>query len=484
MSLYSGIDLPGKPDLENVRKLDLLPLECIGEMMRYGMAVDIDHFHALTSKLDAEMTELRSEICSYIPAEKLDEFVARSNLDEDSYIPMNVESGAQLGRLLFEVLGIGAGSKLKMTKSGTRLSTGKKQLEQLKRSHPVIPAVLGYREASKLKGTYSTKMPLIAKVHPKNNCWCGLRHLSTTKRIHTTILTTRTTTSRLASKNPNLQNIPTRTKNGAEVRRGFVASPGTELVGVDFGQAEMRIGAHYSQDANLIRIFDEGLDPHTDTAMRAFNKTKEEVESKLGKVLYRAPCKNVNFGVFYQLGPDGLYDLMAITYATAGLPLPDEIDKDWCEQFISKWFELYPDVKGYLETQSYRARRYGVVWDLFGRIRQVPEVRSVHNRVVSAGLRQSGNMPIQATQAEWMKLAMAEVMEVVVKPARRDGIWVWPLITVHDELILEVEEGYGEMVRGQVVEVFERVMEDRETGENRCRVKVAADGKVMSRWEK
>lgn len=484
MALYGGITLPGQPDLNNVRRLDLLPMPCINDMMRYGMAIDREWLAGLSTQFAIEMSDLEKQICSYIPKSKLDEFVSRSDADSEDYSPMNVNSQSQLATLLFKILGVGSGSSLYMTKSGDRPSTGKKQLEKFKRSHPIVPLVLSYKEVSKLKSTYVDALPELAKYHPKDNCWCGLEHFGESYRIHTTITTTRTSTGRPASKKPNLQNIPARTTKGQLVRECFIASPGTELADEDFSQAEMRLGAHYSKDRNLIRIFVHGLDPHTDTAMRAFNLPIGEVESKTGKLLYRAPCKNVNFGIFYGLSEPGLYDLMLLTYATAGISVPDWLTLEWCKKFIDDWFELYPGVREYLDNQNYRAMRYGIVWDLFGRVRRVPEVRSIHRRVVSAGLRQAGNMPIQGSQAEWMKLAMTEIYDTVILPARREGIWCWPLMTIHDEMIVEVEEGYGELVEAAMGMVMERVMVDRDSGEDLCRVPVKADGRVMQRWSK
>lgn len=479
MSLYGGIELPGQPDLCNVQKLDLLPCRSISEMMRVGMAIDIPYLQELDERLTKEADNLRAEICSYIPAEKLDEFMEKSKLGEDAYVPMNVDSRTQLTDLLFNTLGIGEGRQLKTTKSGKRLSTGKKQLEQLKKLHPVIVNVLDYNERMKLKSTYTSKLPRLAKFHPAGSCWCGRRHEAETWRVHTTILTTRTTTGRLASKDPNLQNVSTRTENGRRVRAAFIASPGMEMVSVDFSQIEMRLGADYSGDENLIRIFHNHLDPHTDTAKRAFKTDKPD------KLTQRDPCKNVNFGVFYGLSAAGLYDLMALTYGTAGLDLPEWLTLEWCEEFIELWFTLYPDVRKYIEKQHYRARRYGCVWTLFGRVRMVPETRSVHRRVMEAGLRQAGNMPVQGTCADLMKLALAEIQEKVVEGYfRANGIECYSLMSVHDEMLCEVEQGHGETLKLLMEDVMSSVMTDEESGENLCRVEIAAEGKVMERWKK
>jgi DNA polymerase I len=192
----------------------------------------------------------------------------------------------------------------------------------------------------------------------------------------------------------------------------------------------------------------------------------------------------VNFGIFYGLTAEGLYDLMLLTYATAGLDIPDWLTLDWCDQFILDWFELYPGVRDYMEAQFYRAQRYGVAWTLFGRVRRIPEVRSVHKRIVQGGLRQAGNSPIQGTQADLIKLAIPMVYNEVILPARAQGIDCKMMLTVHDEIVNECEEEYSDLVNHMSMEVMSRVMCDMDTGINLCVVPIVVDGHVMDRWEK
>lgn len=487
MSLFGGITIPGRPDPENIRKLDLLPVPMIRRMQRLGIAIDIPYFNSLTSDLTREMHDLRDEIACEIPPEKLDLFCSMADDAEEkerdaNWSPINVESGDQLAKLLFEVLGIGRGKDLKRTAGGDRISTGKKQLEVLKKEHAVVPLILDYRERSKLKSTYTSKLPRIARLHPKGKCCpvCELNHVESTWRVHTEFTTTRTDTGRLASKNPNLQNIPSRSALGRKVRAGFIASPGTLLLSRDFSQIELRLLAHCAIEHALISIFRNRQDPHLMTAMRAFGITDPK---KVDKLLHRAPCKNVNFGIVYGLAAQGLYDLMALTYATANVPLPPEIDVNWCERFIAQWFDLYPEVRAYMDLQYYRARRYGVVWDIFGRTRRVPEVRSILSWIKHAGLRQAGNMPIQSSGAGLMKLAMGESEQVLMDLVDQ-GIWVWPLLSIHDEMIIEAEEDYAESVGDMVGDVMDNVMVDKQTGRNMCRVPVLSDGHPMPRWQK
>ena len=494
MGLYGGINIPGCPDLDNIRRLDLMPMESIAEMMRYGFPIDRDHLRELSIKLGSEMTELRREICDYIPAEKLDEFVGRSYAlegndrdDGDSeFAPMNVGSPAQMAKLLFDVLGIGKGKRLKMTKTGDRPSTGKRQLEQLKTdksSHPVLKPVLAYSELAKLKSTYTDSLPNQARRHQRGDCRvCERRHEHETFNIHTTLLSTRTSTGRFASKQPNLQNIPVRSEYGRQTRSAFIAPPGMVLVSCDFSQLQLRILADRAREEKLIWIFANNKDPHTMTAMGAFGLANE---SDVDPLTQRAPAKNVNFAVAFGETPQGLFDqLVADSYGKSGLEVPEWLTMAWCEEFFEKWHGLYPAVRPYMEKQFYRARRYGIVWDMFGRIRRVPEVRSVHPKVVAAGLRQAGNHPIQAPDSAIMRLSMAEVQTEVIEKVRLEGIWAYPVMTVHDELIVAVDEEYGDVMCARLEQVMGNVMLDRETGEQKLAVPIVAKGHVMKRWEK
>ncbi len=458
--------------------------------MRYGWRIDPDHFRELSGRLTARMADLRADITNEIPAEALDRFLEVSG-DEDSgedgteaeQDPFNVESSAEIARLLYDVLRLDrtAGVKVKKTKGGDRLSTGKKTLEQLKREHPVVPLILEYRENSKLESTYARSMPRRARWHPKGkDCpECGRHHWTGEWRVHTQILTTRTATGRLASKNPNLQNIPARSELGREIRAGFIASEGHVIAQRDFAQVELRLGADRSGESNMLRIFADDGDIHMDTAMRAFNLPVE----KLDKLMHRAPCKNVNFAVFYGITDEGLLDLMADTYSKSGVRMPEWMDKHWCAEFIEKWFTLYPGIRAFLDAEESKARRYGIVWTATGRVRRIPEVRSYHSHIQSAGVRQGCNHSIQGFSADLMRLAMGEVQERLDLLATYDIPGV-PLMVVHDEMLIETPEDHGETISALLGECFEQVLFCRATGKNLCKVKIKSDGKLMDRWLK
>lgn len=492
MALYGGIELPDKPDPENVRRLDLLPIPMLRKMQINGFRIDPPHFAALSSRLNARMADLRADILNEIPAEALDRFLEVSggfedDNDESETVdngPLNVESGAEIARLLYDIFHLErtVGVKVKKTKGGDRLSTGKKTLEQLKREHPVVPLILEYRENSKLESTYARSMVRRAKFHPKGkDCReCGRHHWSDEWRVHTKLLTTRTVTGRTASKEPNLGNIPARSALGREIRAGFIASEGHVIAQRDFAQIELRLGADRSGERNMLRIFERDGDIHTDTAMRAFGLT----EDKIDKLLHRAPCKNVNFAVFYGITDEGLLDLMADTFSKSGTRMPEWMDKTWCQKFIELWFTLYPDMRAYLDEEESKARRYGIVWTAAGRVRRIPEVRSYHSYIQSAGVRQGCNHGIQGFSADIMKLAMGETEDRLNVLQDEYLVESAPLMTIYDELLIETPEDDGETIEALLGEVFENVLFCRESGRSLCRVPIKSDGKLMERWVK
>lgn len=484
MSLYGGVELPGRPDLANVRKLDLMSIKPIGRMQRAGMAIDIPHFRQLSSDLSTRITEKHRLILSHIPSDKLSSFIDASgtfddDVDEDS--DFNPDSGLQIADLLFNVLEIGKGKKLKTTKSGA-VAVDKEQLENLKAEHPIVQEVLDYRGLVKLKGTYVDKLPRIARFHPRGSSCpvCGLDHNAETWRVHTQILGTRTGTGRFASKLPNLQNISVRTADGRAVRAGFIPSPGCRLVGNDFSQIELRMLAHISGDEVMIQVYLDDGDIHTKTACEAFGIEPHEVK----KLIHRPPAKCTNFAVAYAVSEIGLNTQIRLGFLRdLKIAVPSFITEEWCKQFIAKWFTVYPRVKPFMEKQTYNAMRYGIVWTLAGRVRRIPEVRSVHKRIQQAGVRQAGNVKDQGSCADLMRLAMAAVDDRC-EEIRQQGYWAWPLLTVHDELILEAEEDVAEAVQAMVQSEMDNVAMDRATGKNLLKVPIKSEGAILSRWEK
>lgn len=289
-------------------------------------------------------------------------------------------------------------------------------------------------------------------------------------------------------------NIPARTELGGLIRRGFVAGEGNRLVSTDLSQIELRDLAHCANAESMKRVYEKGLDIHMFTACAAFGlsldkymgllrkeKAKEpfsaEEKEDWGKFKLnnRLPSKNLNFMIVYGATVTGLLAQLALS----GLIWSE----DEGNRFIERWFNLYPEVHEYMHLQHYRARRYGLVWDLFGRVRLTPEVRSCHSWIREAGLRQAGNLPIQSLAAGQFKLGLAKTEEAL-RELLESGVWCWPLIPIHDQGITEVEEGYAEMVGEIQAACFEGCMTDEETGEHRFRVPIESDLEIMPEWRK
>lgn len=269
--------------MSNVRRLDHGCIEMVSRMQRNGIAIDIPHFQALSSKLARLMEEEYANIRSIIPREALELFINDTVVDEIEPEPtfgnegepakeepdasvININSPEQLADLLFTHMGLGKSAKLKSTKDGKRLSTGKKNLEMIRDEDPIIAAILRYREYAKLKTTYVDKMPRIAVWHPESKTW----------RIHCQLMLTRTETGRMASKRPNLQNIPAKSALGGEVRAGFISADGKVLLSRDLSQIELRVLAHEANEPNMIDIFRRDGDIHVETTLRAYNLTWED----------------------------------------------------------------------------------------------------------------------------------------------------------------------------------------------------------------
>lgn len=498
MSLYGSVTLSGKPDLENVRRLDLLPIPMIVRMERYGIAIDPGYLLRFSAELGEEMAALAKDIASYVPTPQLDRFVELSGeIEEEEGAPeINPSSALAIRALLYETLHVGRTRELRRTPKG-QLSTDKKQLELLRGDHPVVPKILEYRQRSKLKSAFADSLPLKAQYHPAGpSCpVCELAHAESTHRVHTRFLTTRAETGRLASRNPNLQQIPVRSDLGGRIRRSFLASPGTKLVSVDFSQIELRDLAHLANAKSMIQIYRDGKDIHMATACETFDrdydhyfalsKLKESGQKLLPEekadwnefaLHCRLPSKNTNFMIVYGATARGLQAQLSLS----GLVWSE----DQCEDFIQRWFDLYPEVKDYIELQHYRAKRYGYVWDPFGRVRRVPEVHSTLGYIREQGLRQAMNMPIQSCSAGQTKLVMGELDEVFDGLYRENDVWVWPLLTIHDQLIVEVDQLLAPVICQTMIDAFREVMHDRTTRVTLWRTPIESDGEILARWSK
>ena len=367
-------------------EIELPLLRILAEMEVAGCAVAPDELRAFGDKLDARIEVLVSQIY------------------EDAGGEFNINSTRQLGEVLFEKLGLPAQKKTK-----TGYSTNVDVLEKLAGMHPIIPAILEYRQLTKLKSTYVEG--LLKVISPKDG------------RIHTHFQQTVTATGRLSSTDPNLQNIPVRTELGRELRRMFVAPDDDHvLIDADYSQIELRVLAHISQDEHMIEAFRAGQDIHAATAAKVYRVPLEEVTPQM-----RSSCKAVNFGIVYGISDFSLAQDIGVTRKEAG-------------EFIRTYLATYPGVAKYMEDIKASARENGYVTTLFGRRRALPELQSRNFNIRSFGERVAMNTPIQGTAADIIKIAMVRVRDRL----RREGLESRLILQVHDELILEAPKSEQE----------------------------------------
>lgn len=326
----------------------------------------------------------------------------------------NIASPKQLGEVLFEKLRIIENAKLTKTK---QYQTGEEILQRLYTKHPIVPLILEYRSLYKLKSTYIDALPQL--INPKTN------------KIHTNFTQTVTTTGRLSSINPNLQNIPIRTERGREIRKAFVASlPNSYILDADYSQIELRIVAHVCKDESLIEAFRNNADIHTMTASKVYKVKPEEVTPEM-----RRHAKTVNFGILYGISAFGLADRLQIPQKEA-------------RQLITEYYNSFPQITGYLDDTLEFARKNGYVETLFGRRRYIRDINSSNAVVRKAAERNAINAPIQGTAADLIKIAMVNIWKAMKEKHLKSKM----ILQVHDELAFEVPQDELEIMQQLVKE--------------------------------
>ncbi|WP_455581600.1 DNA polymerase I [Dysosmobacter sp.] len=329
----------------------------------------------------------------------------------------NINSPKQLGEILFGKLGLPHGKKTK-----TGWSTNADVLEKLRYEAPIVDAVLEYRQYTKLKSTYADGI---------------LKAMDPDGRVRTSFQMTVTATGRLSSTEPNLQNIPTRTDLGSEIRRMFVPAPGHVLVDADYSQIELRLLAHISQDAAMREAFTSGGDIHTATAAQVFHVAPAEVTHEM-----RRRAKAVNFGIVYGISAFSLSQDIGVSVAEA-------------KAYMEAYFATFPGVRHYMDSVVETAKERGYVETLFHRRRELPELTSSNHNLRAFGERVALNMPIQGTAADIMKLAMIAVW----KRLRSEMPTARLVLQVHDELIVECPEAEAPSVAELLAREMEHVVE-------------------------
>ncbi len=375
-------------------------IDLLARMEVWGVKVDRKALKELSDGFGADLRRLEKTIYGLAGTE------------------FNINSPQQLADILFRKLNLPATKKTKVNRG---FSTSIDILQELAPLHPLAKEVLEYRQASKLKSTYADALPEL--IDPK------------TGRIHTSYNQTVASTGRLSSSDPNLQNIPARGELGKRFRRAFIPEDGCLFLAADYSQIELRILAHLSDDPALVATFMEDRDIHEETAVRVFGETAGLFRDEM-----RRRAKIINF---------------SIIYGTSAFSLAKELGTSAGEaqQFIDRYYEKYPKVREYLERQVETAQKKGFSETIFGRIRQVPELRSSDRNIQQAGRRIALNMPIQGSAADIMKKAMLEVWAEMERRKLRAKM----ILQVHDELVFEVPAGEREAVGALVHERLEKV---------------------------
>jgi DNA polymerase-1 len=376
----------------------------LADMETEGIRIDIPALKAFSEELSVDILRLQEEIHTACG------------------VPFNIDSPKQLGDVLFETLKLG-GDKIKKTKTG-QYQTSEDILTELSTAHPAIPLILDYRSLRKLKGTYVDTLPEAADPG--------------THRVHTSYLQTVAATGRLASNDPNLQNIPIRTEKGREIRKAFV--PRDEhhlLLSADYSQIELRVIAHMSGDHNMQEAFRHGLDIHAATAAKVFNVDIAEVTRD-----QRSKAKAVNFGIAYGQGAFGLSQNLGIPRAEA-------------KAIIDDYFAQFPGVRGYMDEMIGFCRTHGFVKTLLGRRRYLPDITSANNTVRAQAERIAINAPMQGTAADIIKVAMVRIHSLLRKQRMQSRM----LLQVHDELVFDAHRDEAEDLLPLVKETMEGALQ-------------------------
>lgn len=398
--VYEKIELPLSPVLRG--------------MEARGIAVDKAFLKKLSKEYTAELNKIAKRIYKHAGVE------------------FNVGSPKQLGEVLFDKLGLVTKKKT----AGGQRSTRESELAKLKGAHPIIEDILAYRELSKLLSTYIDALPSLVDKQD---------------RVHTRFVQIGAATGRMASLDPNLQNIPIKSELGRAIRHAFVAGKGTKLVSFDYSQVELRLAAILSNDPALMQIFKDGRDVHTEVAARVFG-----TDSKVVDYEQRRRAKIINFGMLYGMGVMALQQGLGTNRKDA-------------QDFYNQYFEAFPRLAAYLDEVKAEAARVGYTQTLFGRRRYMDGIKSTIPYVRAAAERMAINAPLQGTSADLIKLAMIEIEREL------PGIL---LLQVHDELVFEIQEGKVKEYAPKIKAIMEGVMPKKESRG----VPITVEGKVGKDW--
>lgn len=397
----------------------LVPI--IAKMKNYGVKLDVDYLKKLGKEYHTELSNLEKEIHVLAGVE------------------FNIASPKQLGEILYDKLelgGVGSGKRIKKTAGGAR-STKESELEKLIDAHPIVSKIMEYRELAKLLGAYIDVFPTLVDAE---------------NRLHATFTQTGTTTGRMSSENPNLQNIPIKSDLGKRIRHAFIASEGKKLVAIDYSQIELRFAAILSGDKHLINIFKHKIDVHTGVAARVFKVPESEVTKDM-----RRQAKVINFGILYGMGVTALRQNLA----QGGT----DVSREAAQQFYNEYFNTFTGIATYLEETKKSATALGYTKTIFGRRRYFEGLKSKLPFIRAAAERMAINAPVQGSNADITKLAMRYVQEYFDANSLNDTCNT--IMQIHDEIVFEIDakrvekiaEDIGEIMRGTLKRAFTEYLE-------------------------
>lgn len=406
--LYTDLKAQSLWELFETIELPLVPI--LEAMRTRGIKLDTKYLEKLSVKFHTELTSLEQGIYSTAGME------------------FNINSPKQLGDVLYDHLGLKPHHQ-KKTATGQR-STKESELEKMREDHPIIEHILRYRELQKLVSTYIDNLPPM--VGPDG-------------RLHSTLVQTGTTTGRVASKDPNLQNIPVRTEEGRAVRQAFIAETGYSLVSIDYSQIELRIAAMLSGDTGLLEIFRRGEDVHTGVAVRVFGVAPEEVTKEM-----RRKAKIINFGILYGMGVNALRQ-----------NLGEGTSREEAQHFLNAYFQTFSRLAEYLEETKAFARSNGYTLTMYGRKRHFPGITSGAPFIRAQAERMAINAPIQGTEGDILRIAMIRIDSYLKEKKLEEQVRM--LLQVHDELVFEIEDSLLPKIVPDLVNLMESVMDQVDT---------------------
>lgn len=445
--LYGGVWLLGEgPSLRNIARLDSLALPMAHAMQTRGLQVDLSHFARMEKVLTEDMERLSEEVRA----------IAGHYL--------NLGSGDQVSAFLFKELGLKQ-ARHTMTTSGSRESVDKEVLSAIQHEHVAVGKIIEFKQLDKLRGTYVVPIPRLAR-KTGHGIWRLFPHFKTT----------RVPTGRFAAEDPNLLAMPNRTKRGREVCEGFITDPGWVYLSVDLSQIEPRTVAHRSEDPKLMAVYDNKEDIYSDFAVGAFKLPDKRYRDDEGwhypgvdKKEHRFPSKTCILASIYRVTNKGLVEQMPVVCANCNVEAKDHQadacplgfralwQEDNCQDLINSFYLRYARILNMQRMDDARARRYGYIWDDFGRLMHTPGVRSVHPWIINTTLREAGNMPIQGFACGVFKLGMAETMDGMTAARMYGDVW-WPLLPIHDEILSECREDVAEEIGEYIADVFRKTV--------------------------